>query len=252
MVFIINENQPFKAENIDLYIKNFTSEGEMLSDGTRNCIKIFGEKPNRLAVKSFKVPNFFGKIIYKYFRKSKAKRSYEYASFLIQNGIGTPKPIAYQEHFDLIGLTKSYYVSEHLEADLTFRELVQIPDYPERELILRAFTRFSFDLHQKGVEFKDHSPGNTLIKKQADGSYSFYLVDLNRMNFHAEMSFDLRMKNLSRLTPLREMVEIMSNEYAKFYHKSEAQVFEKMWNYTETFQRKYHRKQNLKKKLKGS
>jgi hypothetical protein len=250
MVFKFNPNQSLNSEEVTHYIENFQSQGIILSNGTRNCIKIFGADHQRVAIKSFKVPGFFGKIIYKYFRKSKARRSYEYAIFLTENGIGTPLPIAFQENYDAIGLTTSYYVSAHLDCDLTFRELVQIPDYPNHEKILRAFTKFSFNLHQKGIEFKDHSPGNTLINKLEDGTFSFALVDLNRMNFHDNMSFDLRMKNLSRLTPLREMVQIMSNEYAKHYSESEADIFEKMWGYTQEFQRKFHRKQNFKKKFK--
>jgi hypothetical protein len=41
-----------------------------------------------------------------------------------------------------IGLRDSYYVSEHLETELTFRELVEVPDYPDHENILRQFTKF--------------------------------------------------------------------------------------------------------------
>jgi len=81
-----------------------------------------------------------------------------------------------------------------LVTELTFRELVEIPEYPENEIILRQFTKFCFDLHEKGIEFLDHSPGNTLIKKVGDQQYAFYLVDLNRMNFHTTMDFDMRMK----------------------------------------------------------
>jgi hypothetical protein len=169
---------------------------------------------------------------------------------LLERGIGTPEPLAYFENFNSIGLRDSYYVSEHLEANLTFRELVEIPDYPDNENILRQFTKFTFDLHEKGIEFLDHSPGNTLIKKEEKDSYSFYLVDLNRMNFHESMDFDMRMKNFSRLTPKKEMIAIMSNEYAKYYAESESTVFEKMWQFTVQFQDEFAKKRRLKKKLK--
>jgi hypothetical protein len=65
----------------------------------------------------------------------------------LDKGIGTPQPIAFLENW--IGLQDSYYASEHLAAELTFRELVEISDYPDHENILRQFTRFSFDLHEK-------------------------------------------------------------------------------------------------------
>ena len=158
--------------------------------------------------------------------------------------------MAFLENFNVFGLRDSYYVSEHLDADLTYRELVEVPDYPDHDKILRQFTRFSYELHQKGIEFLDHSPGNTLIKKSDNGNYEFFLVDLNRMEFHDSMSFEMRMKNLCRLTPVKEMVAVMSNEYSKLYSESEEKTFETLWKYTTDFQEKFYRKKRLKKKLK--
>ena len=233
-------------------LQNFKTSGSDFIIGKRNQIKLFDlDDITLLNIKSFKKPNLINKIAYKFFRKSKAKRSFEYANSLSLLGIGTPKPIAYAENFDFIGLEKSYYISQHLNADLTFRELVEIPDYPNHDIILRQFSQFCFKLHEKGVEFLDHSPGNTLIKKVSENKYDFFLVDLNRMNFHASMPFEMRMKNLSRLTPKKEMVAVMSNEYATLYSsKSESEIFEKMWFYTNDFQIKFHKKIAIKKKLK--
>ncbi|WP_310559071.1 lipopolysaccharide kinase InaA family protein [Flavobacterium sp.] len=232
-------------------IKNFSSTGILFGDGQRNKIKLFEVDGKTINVKSFKIPHLINKIAYKYFRKSKARRSFEYATTLLEKGIGTPQPIAFFEHQDFIGLCDSYYICEHLQCDLTYRELVEIPVFPDHENILRQFTRFSFDLHEKGIEFLDHSPGNTLIKKNFDRNYDFFLVDLNRMNFHDSMNFDSRMKNLSHLTPKKEMIAVMSNEYSKVYtDQKEEDIFEKMWFYTNNFQKRFAKKIRLKKKLK--
>ncbi|WP_310381953.1 Kdo domain containing protein [Flavobacterium sp.] len=232
-------------------IDNFSSEGILFGDGQRNKIKLFELVTKTINIKSFKIPHLINKIAYKYFRKSKARRSFEYATTLLEKGIGTPLPIAYYENYDFIGLKDSYYISEHLQCDLTYRELVEIPDFPDHENILRQFTQFSFDLHKKGIEFLDHSPGNTLIKKTIKGNYDFFLVDLNRMNFHDSMNFDSRMKNLSHLTPKKEMIAVMSNEYSKLYPaQTEAEIYEKMWFYTNDFQERFAKKRYLKKKLK--
>ncbi|WP_409416991.1 Kdo domain containing protein [Flavobacterium sp. PS2] len=231
-------------------IKAFNSSGTLLGNGQRNVIKLFDLNDKVVNIKSFKIPNLINKIAYNYFRKSKARRSFEYATILLEKGIGTPLPIAYLENYNWLGLRDSYYASEHLITELTFRELVEIPDYPDHENILRQFTRFSFGLHEIGIEFLDHSPGNTLIKKNADGNYSFFLVDLNRMEFHNSMSFEMRMKNLCRLTPVKEMVAVMSNEYAKQYGESEQKIFDTLWKYTSDFQEHFYRKKRLKKKLK--
>jgi len=163
-------NHSFK-NNIDLIksnILNFNSKGQIFGDGKRNIIKLFEFGGITMNIKSFKIPSLINKIAYRYFRKSKARRSFEYATLLLEKGIGTPQPIAFLENYNWIGLKDSYYASEHLQCDLTYRELVEIPDYPDHENILRQFTRFSYDLHQKGIEFKDHSPGKSLNKKTSD------------------------------------------------------------------------------------
>lgn len=249
MKYIFNPSFKSFEKQIRNFVNNFDTTGILFGDGQRNKIKLFDLEDKTINIKSFKIPNIVNQVAYKYFRKSKARRSYEYANRLLENGIGTPQPIAYAENFKLSGLEKSFYISEHLQAELTFRELVLQPDYPDHENVLRQFTRFTFDLHQKGIEFLDHSPGNTLIKKEFNNAYSFYLVDLNRMNFHDVMNFDSRMKNFNRLTPKIEMLAIMSDEYAKLYGKKYDEVFDKMCFYTNDFQTKFHRKIARKKKL---
>lgn len=246
----IHANYTHLEEKFDFLLDNFKNSGELVGFGRRNIIKIFKIEGLDLNIKSFKKPNFFNKIIYTYFRKSKANRSFEFANILLSKGIRTPQPMAFVEEYDWLGLTNSYYICAHEASFLTFRELVDIPDFPDHENILRQFTAFSFRLHELGIEFKDHSPGNTLIKKEGDDLYSFLLVDLNRMNFHENMDFDLRMKNLSRLTHKPEMVAIMCNEYAKFYNKTEDELYEKMWKYTSKFQKSFHKRQRFKQRLK--
>ncbi|MDQ6469432.1 Kdo domain containing protein [Flavobacterium sp. LHD-80] len=239
------------SKDILSLIQNFHTSGELFGNGDRNKIKLFELNGKTINIKSFKIPNIVNKIAYKYFRKSKARRSFEYATILLEKNIGTPEPIAFLENFNFLGLKDSYYASEHLVTELTYRELVENPEYPDNDNILRQFTKFTFDLHEKGVEFLDHSPGNTLIKKTSEGLYDFFLVDLNRMNFHENMSFEQRMNNFSRLTPKKEMIAVMSNEYAKFYtEKTEVEIFEKMWQATSDFQEEFARKKRLKKKLK--
>jgi hypothetical protein len=237
--------------NLIICIENFNSDGVFFGNGQRNKIKLFQINNTTINVKSFKIPNLINQIVYKFFRKSKARRSYEFAKRLLEKGVGTPHPIAYFENYHFVGLQDSYYLSEHLECDLTFRELVEIPDYPDHDTILQQFMHFCFELHEKGVEFLDHSPGNTLIVQTAPGHYQFYLVDLNRMQFHEEMSFEMRMKNLSRLTPKQDMVAQMSAFYAeKYLEKSTAEINERLWFYTQQFQEAFARKKRMKQRLK--
>ena len=87
------------TKKLELIIKNFATSGIVFGDIERNTIKIFEWEGETINIKSFKKPNFYSSFIYKYIRKSKAKRSYEFATILIEKGIGTPEPIAYFENF---------------------------------------------------------------------------------------------------------------------------------------------------------
>ena len=216
--------------------------------GDRNTIKIINIEGVNINIKAFKIPNIFNQIAYRFFRKSKAQRSFEYAKKLIELGIGTPKPLAFFEFNTLLLFKKSFYLSEQVDCDLTYRELITDLNYPNYETILRAFTRFTYLLHERGIQFLDHSPGNTLIKKNGN-HYDFYLVDLNRMNF-GELDFETRIKNFSRLTMYKSMVEIMSDEYAKCSGEDYELIFNLMWDTTLRFQEKYHNRMKLKKTIK--
>ncbi|PKQ44297.1 Kdo domain containing protein [Confluentibacter flavum] len=229
-------------------IVNFDVKGNPFGNQDRNSLKLFQFKDMTVNVKSFKIPNIINQIAYRFFRKSKAQRSFEYANKLTELHIGTPQPIAYYEFTTAFLFKKSYYISEHLDYDLTYRELTTDLNYPNHENILRAFTRFTYGLHEHGIHFLDHSPGNTLIQLNK-GDYKFYLVDLNRMNF-GKLDFETRIKNFSKLTIHKSMIEVMSDEYAKCTGYDYEKVFNLMWQETEAFQERFYRKKRLKKKLK--
>jgi len=228
-------------------IDGFDTSGKKFDERNRNSLKLFEVKGGTINVKSFKVPNVINRIAYRVFRSSKAQRSFEYAHRLLENDILTPQPIAYFEEKGFL-FGKSFYVSEHFKYDLTYRELCHSSDYVGDEKILSAFAQFTFDLHKKGIHFLDHSPGNTLIKIK-DDSYDFYLVDLNRMKF-GTMDFTARMENFARLSHRESDIKIMARAYAEVSEESEEKVYKAMLEGVQDFQRKFHKKRRLKKKLK--
>jgi hypothetical protein len=230
-----------------MIISNFNTSGVVFGKQDRNTLKLFNLQEDTLNVKSFRAPNLLNKIVYRFFRKSKAQRSFEYAEKLLELGVLTPKPIAYYEFSSPVFFNKSFYVSEHLECDFTYRELTTNLDMENHEIILRAFTRFTYQLHEKGVHFLDHSPGNTLIKETKSG-YDFYLVDLNRMEFGV-LDLETRLKNFAKLTIHKPMIRIMSDEYAKCTGENAKEIFDIMWQNTRDFQDKFYRKIRFKKRI---
>lgn len=231
-------------------VEDFHKEGELLVKGSRNIIKtnfLAGEKVN---IKYFKKPHAINAIVYSVLRPSKAKRSFEYALYLLQRDILTPFPVAYVEDKTATGLKESFYICRHIDYDFTFRELIHDPLFANRREILRQFTDFTFKMHENRVNFLDHSPGNTLIVDKGSNSYDFYLIDLNRMKFE-DMSVEARMDNFKKLWPSRTMVKIIAERYAELsgqpYEKLHTILLEK----TLDFKRKITKKKYLKRKLKG-
>ncbi|WP_194850788.1 lipopolysaccharide kinase InaA family protein [Nonlabens antarcticus] len=220
---------------------------EMTLGNPRNTIKVVNFENKKLVVKSFRSPNLINKLVYRFFRPSKAQRSYENAKYLIENGIGTPAPLGYLEKMTAVEFQESYYISDYVEHDFTYREIINDEELTDKEKILIHFTRFIFKLHEANIYFLDNSPGNTLISKTA-GSYDFYLVDLNRMKFY-DIPFEDRLKNFERLSPEKWMYDIMGAEYASLMDKDSETTIDAMWSYTQKFQEKFHKKKRLKKKV---
>ena len=242
----IHKNSTLTEASVIKALEKFKHEGELIGTGYRNVIKILDIEGQRYNIKGFKVPNVVNKIVYRFFRKSKAERSFLYAEKLLELGILTPSPEAYVEHTSLLVFGESYYISKQLKYDFTIRKLIDEPQCEDYENILRQFTQFTFQLHEKGIHFLDHSPGNTLIKKDGD-DYKFYLVDLNRMEFKT-LSYDERLANFARLSPKDYMLDIISDEYAKLINKPHAEVRERMYYFSQKFSSSFKKKEAFKKK----
>lgn len=248
---VFNEDFEYLKPEVASSIANFKTTGELIYGGSRNSIKVVDTtQALKLNIKAFKVPNFINQVVYSLFRKGKAERSFEYANYLQSLKIGTPTPIAYVINKSGFLYKKSYYVSEHLDYDVTFREVADDVNFPNRYEILKQFAQFTFVLHENGIEFLDHSPGNTLIVIGDNNQYSFYLVDLNRMKFHKELPYEIRIKNFSRLTNKKDVVSVISGEYAKLIGEDYHKVSTDLWEETQRFQYKFHRKKALKRKFK--
>ncbi len=228
-------------------ITDFDSTGKKFDDRNRNSIKLFDLEGIVVNVKSFKVPNLVNRVAYKILRSSKAERSFRYAHILLEKNINTPQPIAYFEQDGFL-FGRSFYVSEHLEYDLTYRELCTKSPYEGNTDILAAFARFTYDLHKKEIHFLDHSLGNTLIKID-DDTISFYLVDLNRMEF-GPMNFKTRMKNFERLSSRTKDIRVMANAYAEESGEDPEFIFREISKATKSYQESFYKKKKLKKSLK--
>jgi hypothetical protein len=230
MKYSIDSRSDFSKNDLMSILDVFPHQGVVLEEA-RNVVKYFTYKDICLNIKAFKIPNIINRFAYRYVRQSKAKRSFLYSQKLVELGVKTPQPIAYIEYSNLLGLTKSYYISKQIEVDYEFRALLS-KDIDDIKKVLIAFTRFTYEMHKKGVLFIDHSPGNTLIKEMPEG-YEFYLVDLNRTKFlNKELPLNVGIKNFYRLGSTPEMVKVIATEYARLRNVDEKYVVDLMMKQT--------------------
>lgn len=248
MIAFFSDTYRGDTDAIRRFVREFDSEGKKFDERNRNSLKLFELGDHTINIKSFKKPNLINRIVYRFFRLSKARRSFEYAHKLIEKEIGTPQPIAYFEEYTALGLKRSFYVSMHQDYDLTYRELIRDSIYVGNVAILRAFAAFTYRLHAQGIHFLDHSPGNTLIKINESGGYDFYLVDLNRMKFGA-LDFTTRMKNFERLSKNEAHIKTTAVAYAALSGEDADRVYAGMTKHILAFQERFYRKKRLKKKL---
>ena len=234
-----NTHEAFK--NFLLDIKSYFVSNSQTIHKARNELKIIPYNSIDTVVKSFKTPHFLNRIVYTFFRDSKAKKSYEYSLTL---GDFTPTPIGYIEFYESSLLKESYFISEEFKYDFTIREPLLDTNFPQKEEVFKAFARFTLSLHNSGIFHNDYSPGNILIKKEQD-KYIFKIVDVNRMGFF-ELSATDRAKNFSKLWASDAILTIMATEYMQNFPCQESFIEEVLY-----YSNKNKKIKNFKKRLKG-
>lgn len=226
---IINIQKHFKNSNASIH-------------KARNEIKTIDFDSRELVIKSFKIPNIINKIVYTFFRDSKAKKSYENSIKIIDF---VPRPVGYIEFKKFGFIDDSYFVSENFKYDFTIREPLLQADFRDREGVFKAFARFTYDLHEKGIFHLDYSPGNILIKEE-NKKYIFKIVDINRMEFRT-LSVEERLKNFAKLWAKDDDLKIIIKEYAKLIDKDGQSCIESALKYSQA----HKDRKNMKKRLRG-
>ena len=233
-----------KPEYISLLknIREYFKDSHDSIHKARNEIKILEFENQKLVVKAFKIPNFINKIVYTFFRGTKAKKSYENS---VRISKFVPQAVGYIEFRKFGLLSDSYFISEQFEYDFTIREVITGAEFKDRENIFRELAKFTFLLHEDGILHKDYSPGNILIKADKD-AYEFKIVDINRMEFK-DLNVDERLKNFSQLWAKDDDLKIIIDEYSTLINQDKDACCAKAVAYSQ----KHKDRKNLKKRLKG-
>lgn len=227
MKYTISPQYKFLGSFIHALPSDFLSMGEEIYSG-RNVLRRYVIEGVPLVVKSFRPPHLINRLAYAYIRKSKARRSYEYAHLLLERGIPTPAPIAYVEEYHL-GIRNSFYVSSECPYTRNMREFWFTPEIGDRTFILEAFAYFTASMHEAGVLHRDYSAGNILFSV-IKGDPMFMVVDINRMRF-GSVSEEEGYKNMERLWLPDETYRIIARAYASARGFNEEHAVERVRYY---------------------
>ena len=239
----INDKYFSFQEKINLCIKNFDCEGKLIKD-SRNTVKVFRIDDLYINIKRFKRPNFINRLVYSFFRSTKACRSFLYANKLLDYNILTPDPIAYIENSKYYLLDDSFYVCKNIDYDFDMKHVFENKELEQRDKLIKKFVLFTHKLHENGIMFLDHSTSNTIIKK-IEGDYKLFLIDLNRMNFK-KMNFEDRLINFRRLNLSDDSIKKVSHFYSEIVHVNKDLIFEKIKTYSQNFQINRRKRKKIK------
>ncbi|MDD5716646.1 MAG: lipopolysaccharide kinase InaA family protein [Sulfuricurvum sp.] len=229
-------------------IRSLFSQDDHSIHKARNELKIIEIEGIKTVVKSFKVPHLLNRIVYTFFRHSKAYKSYHNALRLQELQISTPEPIALIAFFESGLLSESFFITRYFPYDFTIRTPLLEP-LDDREEIFRAFAAYTYDLHRKGVWHLDYSPGNILIKRLETG-YEFSIVDINRMEFK-EITPLQGCENFNKLWANDSEIEVMGREYARLSGLDETLTIHEMKRHNDANKRTKNFKKRLKRIIKG-
>ena len=239
----INDKYFSFQEKINLCIKNFDLEGKLIKD-SRNTVKVFRIDDLYINIKKFKRPSFINRLVYSFFRSTKACRSFLYANKLLHYNILTPDPIAYIENSKYYLLDDSFYVCKNIDYDFDMKHVFENKELEQRDKLIKKFVLFTHKLHENGIMFLDHSTSNTIIKK-VESDYSFFLIDLNRMNFK-KMNFEDRLINFRRLNLSDDSIKKVSHFYSEIVNVNKDLIFEKIKKYSQNFQINRRKRKKIK------
>lgn len=209
-IIILPEYQAF-YDFISTLPTIFDIGGETLYQG-RNIIKRFTHENTEWIVKRYKRLNLAQRIVYTFFKKSKAERAYLYAGELLNKGIDTPKGIACIE-CKKNGLIKDcFFISTSCNDPALFPALGGSEEFDTQ--LANSLAAFFVQMHEKGFLHGDPNLNNILYHKDRKDSFSFSVIDTNRSVFKPSPTRRECLDNLKRVTHQRTLLQYITRQYA--------------------------------------
>lgn len=237
------------SDFINILDSIYKIHGDLIKKG-RNELKTFKVYNQVICVKSFLKITIANRIIYSFFRKSKAERSYLAAQKLLSLGIDTPTPIAFVETFNKCHfLKRHYYICKYQPPTLTLDNVIN-QDETEKNQILKQFSAFAIKLYNQGIIHRDFNATNIFINQNSNNTWQFGLIDLNRIRFKKQIKFKDALTNLSTcLADIPCLIQI-GQYYSENINKNQNEIILKMLAYKYSRNHKKYLIKKFTKKLK--
>lgn len=225
--------------------KIFDTDGETIYQG-RNTVKRFMNGCDEWIVKRYKRPNLIQRIVYTFFKKSKAERAYLYAQTLQAKGIGTPDGIAFIEEKKYGLIRDCYFISTACNYPTVYPTLGKDNHFDLH--FADSLAAFFVQLHEKGFLHGDPNLNNFLFHKDKEGNYQFVVIDTNRSVFKPSPTRQECLYNLMKVTHNRELLQYITRQYAIRMEWDVEECVNTVMKALDKFERRYKIKQLIKGK----
>lgn len=198
-------------------------EGGILIFSGRNTIKLMevgsqGGQPLRVVVKHFAKPGILKKLGYILGARTKADKAFSNGQELLSRGILTPEPFAAVDYCSG-GIPCDSYLLTAEEALPPIEDGIPVHGTePFDKAMAEAFAAFLAEMHGKGILHHDLNPTNVRYRRREDGTFTFSLIDINRMKFYPlgkPIPMSECIENMTRFTGRMDIFEHVARCYAR-------------------------------------
>jgi len=144
---------------------------------------------------------------------SKAAKAWRGALALRQRGLATAAPVAYLEKRRHGRAESSFFLAERIADAEEIRHLFRRSSPEDLRTLLISLARHLSVCHDRGILHRDLSDGNVLVRKEPDGTMTFFFLDTNRVRVRKKICGLARAKNLIRLGVPAAYQEVFLREY---------------------------------------
>jgi len=164
------------------------------------------KKEFKVLLKESNYPSFLSRFRYILY-KSRARKYWFAARGLKVRNIATPTALALIEKRCFGLSTQDIVLTEFIDQAFELNDYVlknfknefSSLEVHKKDQFIREFSQILKDLHQKGIYHADLKSNNILVKEKMGGGWTFYFIDLDRVDFKHHLSFREKSNNLAQI-----------------------------------------------------